>query len=57
MRLKDYDSKAEAIRICEELEFQCANGHTVTVYSSDPYYPEWVDCPHCDLLMEMIECD
>lgn len=57
MRLKDYDSEQEAIRGRDEMEFCCKNGHSVTVYSSDPYYPDWVRCPECDDLMEMELCD
>lgn len=54
MRLEEYDSESEAIRMCDELEFQCENDHSVTVYSSDPYYPDWVRCPDCGELMEQV---
>lgn len=53
MRLNDYDSEAKAKQNCDELQFQCGNGHTVVVYSSDPYYPDWVECPYCGELMEV----
>ena len=52
MKLEDYGSEAAAKRGCDELLFRCENGHSVTVYSSDPYYPDWVECPECGKLME-----
>jgi len=52
MRLKEYETEADAKRGRREMVFGCENGHTVTVYSSDPYYPDWVECPVCEYLME-----
>jgi len=52
MRLEEYESEADAKCGRDKLVFGCENGHTVTVYSSDPYYPDWVDCPFCDCLMQ-----
>lgn len=52
MRLEYYSSEAAAIRSCEAIAFECENDHEVTVYSGDPYYPNWVRCPYCDELME-----
>jgi hypothetical protein len=57
MRLKDYDSEQDAKRMCEELVFCCEQGHSVTVWSSDHYYPDWVECPECGHLMERELCD
>lgn len=57
MRLKDYDSREDALRHRAELEFCCENGHSVTVYTSDHYYPDWVECPYCEQLMERELCD
>jgi len=57
MRLKDYESRAAALRKCTELQFCCENGHSVTVHSSDSYYPDWVECPECGKLMETELCD
>jgi len=57
MRLKDYDSRHDALRMCDQIQFCCENSHSVTVYSSDPYYPDWVECPDCGQLMERERCD
>ena len=34
------------------LLFSCDNDHSVKVYSGDPYYPEYVECPECEEMME-----
>jgi len=52
MKLEEYDSEAHAKRGRDEMLFTCENEHRVTVYSSDPYYPDWVECPECGHLME-----
>lgn len=41
----------EIVRRTTELTFVCNNDHSVTVYSSDPYYPDGVECPFCDEVM------
>jgi hypothetical protein len=50
--LEDYETEEQAKRGRDEMLFTCKNNHSVTVYSSDPYYPDWVECPECGRLME-----
>jgi len=56
MKPQSFDSKQEATRMCSELRFCCQNNHSITVYSSDPYYPDWVECPECGKLMATELC-
>lgn len=36
----------------EALTFECENGHELTIYSSDPHYPDYAECQICGELME-----